>query len=329
MKYTQKEIAKRLGISTATVSRALRNDPAINAKTREKVHTLADSLQVHSSGRSLEETFVTPHRIIGVFIKKRETHKYGLEDDEVTATYFKALTELAPKKNVTLVFHIVNEEMMPDITAAKNLPPLMNEGLMNGIILIHEFTEQAVASLKEKLPCVTVIHEKKGVDHLDVDNAAVIDLAMNQLMTFLPNNIGFFGYKKDRWVDQKYNYYIAWMYRHKLAINEDLVLDDNEEGLQKIKELIKKGHVHWYISYERLAYKLYRWLIDNNMQHKVKIVATNGLMPSLNCPQLTTVKLPLKQLAQEALHQILLKIDNPTAPAKKIILSPKLIHGLI
>ena len=47
MSITQKDIAKKLKISKATVSRALLNDPKIKEKTRKKVHKTAKKLNYY------------------------------------------------------------------------------------------------------------------------------------------------------------------------------------------------------------------------------------------------------------------------------------------
>ena len=182
MKNTQKEIAKRLKLSTATVSRALRDDPAIKQSTRDKVQKLAESLGVKHYGKNLTPEY-KPHRIIGLFIKHRPTHQNGLEGDEVTASYLMALTEAASNNNVSLVVHQVNDEMMNNMNLEENRPPLMNDGMMNGIIFVHEFTNEAVEILTKEIPGVSIIHEHQGcdIDLIDTDNKKVIELTFDNI----------------------------------------------------------------------------------------------------------------------------------------------------
>ena len=46
-KVTIKHIAEKAGVSMSTVSRALRNDPAASAKTRERIHQIARQLHYY------------------------------------------------------------------------------------------------------------------------------------------------------------------------------------------------------------------------------------------------------------------------------------------
>jgi DNA-binding LacI/PurR family transcriptional regulator len=50
---TMKEMAKQLGVSVSTVSRALQNHPRIGSRTRERVHALAESLHYFVNNRAI------------------------------------------------------------------------------------------------------------------------------------------------------------------------------------------------------------------------------------------------------------------------------------
>lgn len=73
---TIKDIAKQLGISTSTVSRALRNQPDVNPLTREAVQTLAKELNyqpnLFASGLVSRRT-----RMLGVVVPQLANHFFG------------------------------------------------------------------------------------------------------------------------------------------------------------------------------------------------------------------------------------------------------------
>ncbi|MFW6367495.1 MAG: LacI family DNA-binding transcriptional regulator, partial [bacterium] len=70
MSVSQKYLAEHLGISTATVSRALNNDPAIKPKTRARVMSTAAELGYfppRSQNESKTSTRITD--TIGVLVR--------------------------------------------------------------------------------------------------------------------------------------------------------------------------------------------------------------------------------------------------------------------
>ena len=69
---TIKDIAKELGISASTVSRALKNHPDISQKTRDAVHELAEKLNYQPNAVALSLKNSRTHTI-GVIIAVTST----------------------------------------------------------------------------------------------------------------------------------------------------------------------------------------------------------------------------------------------------------------
>lgn len=76
---TIKDIAKQLGISTSTVSRALRNQPDVNPETREAVHNLAEELNYQPN-------------LFASGLVSRRTHLLGVIVPQLSNHFFAAIT---------------------------------------------------------------------------------------------------------------------------------------------------------------------------------------------------------------------------------------------
>ena len=91
---TMKDIAKALGVSVATVSRALKNSPRISAAKRELIKTYAREHQFYPNmlAESLRNSRSKPLRVIGVIVPQF-THYYfssvldGIEQTAATYNY--------------------------------------------------------------------------------------------------------------------------------------------------------------------------------------------------------------------------------------------------
>ena len=67
---TMKDIAQALGVSVATVSRALKDSPRISAEKREKIKTYAREHNFYPNifAETLRKSKVQPLKIIGVIV---------------------------------------------------------------------------------------------------------------------------------------------------------------------------------------------------------------------------------------------------------------------
>src|SRR3712207_6222751 len=91
---TMKDIARELGVSVATVSRALKDSPRIGAKRREEIKAYAreHNFTPNIIAESLRNTRVRPIKIIGVIVPQF-THFYfssvlsGIEEEASARGY--------------------------------------------------------------------------------------------------------------------------------------------------------------------------------------------------------------------------------------------------
>jgi LacI family transcriptional regulator/LacI family repressor for deo operon, udp, cdd, tsx, nupC, and nupG len=89
-----KDIAQELGVSIATVSRALQNSPRISEERRRMIQTYAREHNFYPNvmGEALRHTRVMPSKIIGVIVPEF-THYYfssiltGIEETAMARGY--------------------------------------------------------------------------------------------------------------------------------------------------------------------------------------------------------------------------------------------------
>ena len=101
---TMKDIAKELGVSIATVSRALKDNPSISEEQREKIKTYAREHNFYPNviAESLRNSKVKPQRIIGVIVPQL-SHFYfssilsGIEE-EASARGYRIMVEQSNEK---------------------------------------------------------------------------------------------------------------------------------------------------------------------------------------------------------------------------------------
>jgi LacI family transcriptional regulator len=116
-----KDLAKELGVSIATVSRALRSSPEIGAEMQEKVKALAKKLNYRPNPFAQSLRKEAP-RVIGVVVPNLVTHYYaavldGIEDE-------------ARKSGYSVISANTHEDSVTEVHAIDNFISLHVEGII-------------------------------------------------------------------------------------------------------------------------------------------------------------------------------------------------------
>jgi len=116
-----KDLAKELGVSIATVSRALRSSPEIGAEMQEKVKALAKKLNYRPNPFAQSLRKEAP-RVIGVVVPNLVTHYYaavldGIEDE-------------ARKAGYSIISANTHEDSEAEVRAVDNFINLHVEGII-------------------------------------------------------------------------------------------------------------------------------------------------------------------------------------------------------
>ncbi|QZT35976.1 LacI family transcriptional regulator [Halosquirtibacter xylanolyticus] len=118
---TIKDIAKELGISASTVSRALKNHPDISQKTRDAVHELADKLNYQPNAVALS-------------LKNSRTHTIGVIIPEIVHYFFSSvisgIEDVAYDAGFSVMICQSNEKYEREVTNAQTLLSNRVEGIL-------------------------------------------------------------------------------------------------------------------------------------------------------------------------------------------------------
>ncbi|RYF84547.1 MAG: LacI family transcriptional regulator [Chitinophagaceae bacterium] len=117
---TIKDIAKKLNISTSTVSRALRNAPDVNQETRNAVVSLSEELSYQPSRLALS-------------LQQKQTHTIGVivpNLDYVMATMVKGIDEVALEAGYTVMVCQSNESFGREMVNTRRLLDSLVDGFI-------------------------------------------------------------------------------------------------------------------------------------------------------------------------------------------------------
>jgi DNA-binding LacI/PurR family transcriptional regulator len=325
-KVTQGDIAKTLKLSITTVSRALQNDPTINPETRAQVMETAARLnylprQSRSSRVGEKEESKKQHQFVCVLIKL-PIEMDAWAPDEVASGYLAGMSEVAASFNVSMVIHHFNDETVTQLEDPLQSLPITQDDRLAGFILIHHFPHSVVHGLCERWPVVSLVHDvpDSRIDLIDMDNNRAIRQLVEQLIALGHKRIGFMGHRPHlAWSQARLSGYMGALFSAGLTIDPQLIL--GEADPRSVLELHKNGVTAWVCSVDVVAYRLCRDLLDDGLKipEQLSITGFNAVQPLLDCPQVTTVQAPFKQMGAAALQRLMLRIDSPSAQPIKIL----------
>ena len=179
---TLKDIAIEAGVSLATVSRVLNDDPTLNVKeeTKHRILEIAEKLEYKtSSARKLQTGAVNQHHILAIYSYQQEL--------EINDPYYLAIRHGIETQCEKLAIELTN------CYEHNGLPDIKN---VTGILIVGKPTpalRAAACALTDNI-CFIDFHEPgSGYDAVDIDLARIskeiIDFYIDQGV----NRIGFIG----------------------------------------------------------------------------------------------------------------------------------------
>lgn len=338
----QREIAERLNVSVATVSKALRQSSDISLATRERVHEMADELgyKLPAKQNPYQET---DHLFIGVVRRVNQSHSFFAHD-----SVLKDIRPVADALNTSLVSQeVLFKDDENKFFSSEQQPPAMRQGALAGYLLVGQWSSSFIRKIAAKAPCVLMpyFNPIAGVDQVGVDNGVSMSEIISHLHGLGHERIAFVGRASSlNWANERFAGYVSALLKAGLDYRESDVFDVD------LKPMLEEGHErHW----EKLAGRV-RKAIDSgvtalvcssdwpaNQLHKrlaeqgikipddVSIVGFDDTeIVTLGMPPVTSVQLPRQLVCGQALERLADRIRHPKQQAKRILLPCELIdHG--
>lgn len=327
---TLKEIADKVGVSLATVSRVLNNDSGIIVadETKEQILKVADELNYKTVKQRKGKFSNKKVNIVGI-VEMYDVVKQ-LQDP-----YYLLLRNIVEKRafesNIKLVrlFKKDNEyELVEDIE-------------LNGIIAIGKFTSQEVLKLSERTSNIVFIDSSPNdelYDSVKVNYKLGIKQALDYFIKLGHTDIGFIGEKytlgdtKIPMFDDRLKFFNEYMINNQL-LNNDFIINstmNSDGGYRAINNFIdsnKKIPTAFFTANDAIASGVIKALQEKgiNVPDEVSIIGFNDtIISQYTNPPLTAIRVNIEYLGEVAVELILEKI-NGRKYSKKVIIPSELI----
>ena len=319
------DIAREAGVSKATVSRALREDPAlsITAETRERIFEAARKLDYkikEEKKKSRELSIAVIHKKDHFDTKWNNSFyfsmRYGIE------TY--CLENRI--RSLFLPLHYLDQT--PKDT--------------DGVIIMGNFSMENQKWIRshfgESMPMVLVARESycpRGMDWITYDEVACVRLAMDALAESGRSRILYIGGINLEGPDEKTHkiaYFKEYIREHPQMECAGILEGEHgtESGYRMTNRWLDQGGKADGIlaSNDPIAFGVLRALAEREIRvpEEISVAGINGDSPGENTvPPLTTVDVHTKEMGEEAVRCLLERIKGKRSFAKKVSCSPTLL----
>lgn len=233
---TIKDIAGKLGISTSTVSRALKDHPDISLKTREAVQELAKLLGYKPN-------------LIALNLKHSRTNTIGFVVPEVQHYFFSTVLngveEVAYKGNFSVMVFQSNESYLREVLNTQTLLANRVDGVLASFSKnTHDFSHFQQL-IDNEIPLVLFDREHEGLhaDSVIVDDYSGAYHAVDHLISKGCNRIAFYSAPQHLLIGKnRLEGYKAALEHRGIAYNPDLVYscDTYDEAVKISRSVFKK-----------------------------------------------------------------------------------------
>ncbi len=319
------DVAKEAGVSYATVSRVLNNDPHVKPDTRDRVirsvtrlgYTVNQQARTLAGGRS---------NVIGLLVPDLGTGYIG--------EIIRGIDEELSAAQYDLMLYTTHRRKTKESVYVASLTQGMADGLL--LVLPRDPAEYLSSLRQRRFPYVLIDHQ--GISEVESAVGATNRQggfeATQYLIELGHRRIGFItGWPDLGCARDRLEGYRAALIAHDIAVDPALIREgdfNQPTGYQAARELLGLAEppTAMFASNDVMAFGVMEAVRDRGLRipEDVSIVGFDNIPQSEHVrPQLTTIEQPLAEMGREATRRLLALISNPDLPLTRIELPTKLV----
>ncbi|MBD1380590.1 LacI family DNA-binding transcriptional regulator [Metabacillus arenae] len=331
MMATIKDVAKRAKVAPSTVSRVIANNPRISEKTKQRVREAMQELCYHPNfiARSLANKST---QTIGVVMPSSADKAF---QNPFFPEVIRGISKGAHQKQYGI--HMSTGDTEEEIF--EGVVQMIEGKRVDGLILLYSRVDDMLTNYlrQNKVPFVMVgkpFNAIEEITHVDNDNYKAAKEVTEYLINQGHKRIAFIGgsLKLAVTVDRLQGYEKAIRnaglnFRDDYVIHEEFLKEGGQEAVNELFSL-EEPPTALFVTDDLMALGVLNKLDAMNIHvpRDVSVVSFNNILLSqISRPPLTTVDINIFQLGYEAAKHMILKIEEPPEPVKRIIIPHKIV----
>lgn len=309
---TMKEIAKKLGVSVSTVSRALKDSPELHPDTKTRIVEMAKSMnyQYNLLAQSLR---ISRSKVLGVIVPELTSHFFS--------SNISGIQDTAYKRGYNIMICQSNESFEQEKANVRTLVSSQVDGLLISLSRETKSYEHLQELYDREIPFIMFdrVTEEIPVSKVTVDDAHGAYLVVNHLLEQGFKKIAYFSGPEDLYISKKRKEgYLEALKEFGIPEKEsrvyitDLTFEMNRKiTLDMLEEKDRPDAIFAMI--DPLAVEVMMLLKENGVRIPEDIALagfTNNPTSAVVEPSLTTVSQPGYEMGQLAANHLLDQLDE-------------------
>jgi LacI family transcriptional regulator len=309
---TMKEIARKLGVSVSTVSRALKDSPELHPDTKKKIVEAAKAMnyQYNLLAQSLR---ISRSKVLGVIVPELTSHFFS--------SNISGISDTAYRRGYNVMICQSNESYEQEKANVKTLVSSQVDGLLISLSRETKSYEHLQELYDREIPFIMFdrVTEEIPVSKVTVDDAHGAYLAVHHLLEQGCRKIAYFSGPEDLYISKKRKEgYLEALKEYGIPESEariyvtDLTPEGNRRiSLQMIAEKDRPDAVFAMI--DPLAIDLMTVLKEKGVKIPDEIALagfTNNPTSAVVDPSLTTISQPGYEMGKIAANHLLDQLDE-------------------
>jgi LacI family transcriptional regulator len=324
---TMEEIAKKAGVSQATVSRVINGSPSVTIETRQKVMAWVKRLNYHPN--------LTAQSLV-----RKQSYLLGIVLPEISNPYFSDVLKVVEQEASLNGYNLIFCHTGDNVQREKHAITTLRGRQVDGLLLVP--VDSGAAHLKmlrqNNMPVVMVTREVSGFDSVSISHRHGGALVARHLLETGHTHIGYVGSTKE----EKFQGFLEVFTKNGIQFSNEHIIDmeggDEAFSSHEIHEKLpayldrkKSTTVTAFFVYNDLGAFVVSHILQEQgyrIPEDIAIVGFDNTFLALEMrPTLTSVAQPITEIGRLAIEMLLERITgtNTSADSAQIILEPYLV----
>lgn len=322
---TLKDVAKRAGVSTATVSHVINKTRFVSDELKAKVYQAMEELNYHPNA-------------IARSLRRRKTHNIGMIVPDISYPFLAEVARGVEDAGFELGYNVILCDSDGNLEREAGYIGLLQEKKVDGIVFVAagESSSHVQALIEQGMPVVVCDRELPGVevDTVIADNVGSGYQATEHLIWLGQRRIGCMAGPQELAIsNQRVEGYRKALEQHAIPLGEELIVRGDfrcKGGYEAMRELLALDEppTAIFACNDLMA----MGAICAASQKKLKIpqdVAIIGCddiaLASFTNPSLTTIAQPKHEMGTAAIEMLVERIKDKSKPPTKRLLPTGLV----
>ncbi|MBR5088416.1 MAG: LacI family DNA-binding transcriptional regulator [Ruminiclostridium sp.] len=323
---TMSDIAKEIGVSTVTVSKALGDKDGVGNELRERIKQKAEEMGYQFSGASK-----SPKENLTYSISVIVARHFISDASAFYWVVYRYIVELLQKQSYYGILDVVSED---DETTCE-MPKSVSDRKVDGVIVLGQFSNSYVNALMSLgVPTVFLdfYSSRNDIDTVIADNFFGSYIITNHLISLGHRKIGFIGsIASTSSIQDRYLGYYKAHIENRIRLNQNWVIEDRKSDGVGFREYALPNELPtaFVCNCDEAAYILINQLRSRGLRipEDISVVGyDNHIYSTISNPRITTIDVNSYEMSNHAVDMIIRKIQDKNYRCGRVLVTGNLIE---